>query len=50
MDLLSKDALCRGLPSWGKGCPYLNDVEDHILVEAVEDALGHPVVAPGSMN
>lgn len=34
----------------GRDAPYLNDVEDHILVETVEDALGHPVVAPGSMN
>lgn len=34
----------------GRDAPYLNDVEDHILVETVEDTLGHPVVAPGSVN
>jgi hypothetical protein len=30
--------------------PYLDDIEDHVLVEAVQDALGHPVVAPSPMN
>lgn len=42
----------------GKGFPHqgtvsvahLNNVENHILVEAVQDALGHPVVAPGTMD
>ena len=29
---------------------YFNDVEDNILVEAVEDALGYTVVIPGSMD
>lgn len=42
----------------GKGFPhqgtvsvaYLNNVENHVLVEAVQDALGHSVVAPGTMD
>lgn len=29
---------------------YLNDVKDNILVEAVQDALGHTVVVPGSVD
>lgn len=29
---------------------YFNDVEDNVLVEAVEDALGHTVVVPGSVD
>lgn len=29
---------------------YLNDVEDDILVEAVQDTLGHAVVIPGSVD
>lgn len=29
---------------------YFNDVEDDVLVEAVEDALGHTVVVPGSVD
>lgn len=29
---------------------YLNNVEDHVLVEAVQYALGHPIVAPGAVN
>lgn len=29
---------------------YLNDVEDDILVEAVQDTLGYAVVIPGSMD
>lgn len=29
---------------------HLNDVEDHVLVEAVQDALGDATVAPGAMN
>ena len=28
------------------GVTYLDDVEDDVLVEAVQDALGHAVVAP----
>lgn len=29
---------------------YFNDVEDDVLVEAVEDALGHTVIVPGSVD
>lgn len=29
---------------------HLNNVENHVLVEAVQYALGHPVVAPGTVN
>lgn len=29
---------------------HLNNVENHVLVEAVQYALGDPVVAPGTMN
>lgn len=29
---------------------YLNDVEDNILVEAVQDTLGYSVVIPGSVD
>ena len=29
---------------------YLNNVEDNILVEAVQDTLGYTVVIPGSMD
>lgn len=29
---------------------YLDDVEDDVLVETVEDALGDPVVAPRSVD
>lgn len=29
---------------------YFNDVEDNVLVEAVQDTLGHTVVIPGSMD
>lgn len=29
---------------------YLNDVEDNVLVEAVQDTLGYTVVIPGSMD
>ena len=29
---------------------YLNDVENDVLVEAVQDALGYTVVIPGSVN
>lgn len=29
---------------------HLDDVEDNVLVEAVEDALGHAVVVPGPMD
>lgn len=52
MDSMSTDVLCRGLPPLGRDAPapYLDDVEDHILVETVQDTLGHPVVAPGSVD
>lgn len=33
-----------------RGPPHLNDVEDNILVEAVQDTLGYAVVIPGSMD
>lgn len=29
---------------------YLNDVEDDVLVEAVQDTLGHTVVIPRSVD
>lgn len=29
---------------------YFNDVQDNILVEAVQDTLGYAVVIPGSMD
>lgn len=29
---------------------HLDDVEDHVLVEAIQDALGHAVVAPGAVD
>lgn len=29
---------------------HLNDVQDDVLVEAVQDALGHAVVVPGSVD
>lgn len=29
---------------------YLNDVEDNVLVEAVQDTFGYTVVIPGSMD
>lgn len=29
---------------------YLNDVENNVLVETVQDALGHAVVIPGSVD
>lgn len=29
---------------------YLNDVQDNILVEAVQDTLGYTVVIPGPMD
>jgi len=29
---------------------YLDDVQDNVLVEAVQDALGHTVVAPRSVH
>ena len=34
----------------GASPAHLNDVEHHVLVETVQDALGHPVVAPGTVN
>lgn len=34
----------------GASRAHLNDVEYHVLVETVQDALGHPVVAPGTVN
>lgn len=34
----------------GASRAHLNDVEHHVLVETVQDALGHPVVAPGTVN
>lgn len=37
--------------SWELLCEhYLDDVEDNVLVEAVQDTLGHTVVIPGSMD
>lgn len=30
--------------------PYLDDVEDNVLVEAVQDTLGYAVVIPGSVD
>lgn len=37
--------------SWKLLCEtYLNDVEDNVLVEAVQDTLGYTVVIPGSMD
>lgn len=29
---------------------YLNNIEDYILVEAVQNALGDSVIVPGTMN
>lgn len=34
----------------GASRAHLNDVEHHVLVETVQDTLGHPVVAPGTVN
>ena len=34
----------------GASRAHLNDVEYHVLVETVQDALGHPVVAPSTVN
>jgi len=30
-------------------CDYLNNIEDYILVEAVQNALGDSVIVPGTM-
>lgn len=47
----TKDALWERPPSSReKALTYLDNVENHILVEAVQYALGHPVVAPGTVN
>lgn len=43
--------LLHDIQSWELLCDtYLNDVEDNILVEAVQDTLGYTVVIPGSMD
>lgn len=31
-------------------CYYLNNIEDYILVEAVQNALGDSIVVPGTMD
>lgn len=31
-------------------CYYLNNIEDYVLVEAVQDALGDSVIVPGTVN
>lgn len=31
-------------------CYYLNNIEDYILVEAVQNALGDSVIVPGTMH
>lgn len=31
-------------------CNYLDNIEDYILVEAVQNALGDSVIVPGTMN
>ena len=37
--------------SWELLCEtHLDDIEDNILVEAVQDTLGYTVVIPGSMD
>lgn len=41
----------RDSQSWELLCKtYFNDVEDNILVKAVQDTLGYTVVIPGSMD
>lgn len=32
------------------GLAHLDNVEDHVLIETVQDALGHPIVAPGAVD
>lgn len=31
-------------------CQYLNNIEDNILVETIQNALGDSVIVPGPMN
>lgn len=37
-------------PLGSAAAAHLDDVENHVLVEAVQDALGHSVVAPGAVD
>lgn len=41
----------RDSQSWELLCKtYFNDIEDNILVKAVQDTLGNTIVIPGSMD